>query len=235
MTSNKQKREALHTPIGVAVWPRLSGEPDTKFSKDGHGVWKTTLRLNKSDPECATFLEALIQRHKAAMVDNEQYQDYCESCKKSGKKPKALLAAEAPWRDEVDEEGNETGNVLVNFKMKASGVSKKNNKPWKRKPMLFDSKGQEITKDVNVGGGSKIRVAFEVLPFWTPAVGAGISLRMEGVQIIDLKTFAKKSAAELGFGAEEGYEFDSSPSEETAEPEADGEQTGPGDDAADFE
>lgn len=236
--SKEQKREVMTSPVGTAVWPHLSGDPDMKYAKDGHGHYKTGLRLKRTDPGVAEFLEALEQRHKGAMeATREKYKEYCLKAKENGKKPKPQLAGEAPWKDEVDKEGNETGCVIINFKMKASGVSKKTNKPWKRKPMLFDSQGAEITRAVNVGGGSRIKVSFELSQFWTAMVGASISLRLEGVQILDLKEFRKKSAAELGFGKEEGYEFDSATDEDASEPESDDApvQTGGGDDSADFE
>ena len=41
MTQEKttwKKLEEMTTPVGTAVWPRLDGDPDLKFSEDGHGV-----------------------------------------------------------------------------------------------------------------------------------------------------------------------------------------------------
>lgn len=219
--TKREKLEEMKSPIGIAVWPRLDGEPDTKFSEDGHGVYKTTLKLDPKDPGVKEFLEALEQRHQNAASNNQQYNDYCKSQKEKGKKPKAMALADPPWKEGTDSDGNADGTVLVNFKMKASGVSKKTGKPWKRKPDIFDAKGHEVTKVLNIGGGSRIKVIFEVNPFWTPLIGAGISLRLAAVQVLTLKTFQKKTAKDYGLEAEEdGYEFDADSVEDSEGPPA---------------
>lgn len=227
------KLEEMTSPAGIAVWPRLDGEPDTKFSEDGHGVYKTTLKLDPKDPKTGEFLEALEQRHRDSASNNAAYNEYCASCKEKGKKPKAMALADPPWKEGTDQDGNADGTVLVNFKMKASGVSKKTGKTWKRKPDIFDSKGQEVTKVLNIGGGSRIKVVFEVNPFWTPLIGAGISLRLCAVQVLSLKTFQKKTAKDYGLGEEDdGFEF--SPDEvEDSEGSQKAAPGGKGDDDAD--
>lgn len=200
----RTKLEKMVSPRGVAMWPRLTGEPDTKF--DEAGAWKTTLRLKKSDAAAQEFLEALAQRHAAAVA---------QAKKDNPAKAKNLKIADRPWKDDVDEEGTETGEVLVNFKMKASGISKKDGQPWKRSPMVVDAKGHELGKAIRVGGGSQVRVAFEILPFYAPAVGAGISLRLTGVQVLELVEGGKMDAKSLGFEEEDGYEFSADPETET--------------------
>lgn len=212
MTTTKRKfdkLEEMKTPAGIAVWPRLDGEPDTKFSKDGFGYFKTTIRLDPKKEGVAEFMEALKQRHADAGSNNKDYSEYCASQKEKGKKPKAMAMADTPWKDGTDDDGNEDGTVLVNFKMKAGGVSERTGKEWRRKPMIFDAKGNEVTKTINIGGGSRIKIIFEVMPFWTALVGAGISLRLLAVQVLELKQFSKKSAKDFGLTSEEdGFEFD---------------------------
>jgi hypothetical protein len=220
----RPKLEQMVTPPGEAVWPKLSGEPDVTFSKDGHGHWKTGIRIDTNTPEGNEFVENLKQRHKAAQSDKELkklYAEYVENCKKKRTKPDPFTAAPPPWKDEVDEAGKETGIVIVNFKMKASG-QQEGKKPWKRSPTIVDSKGTPI-RNVNIGSGSLIRVSFEVLPFWTSAVGAGLSLRMNGVKLLRLVEYGGRDAASLGLDqAEEGYVYD------PGDAAADGDTAAPG-------
>jgi hypothetical protein len=46
-------------------------------------------------------------------------------------------------------------------------------------------------------------VALEIAPYNVPATGAGISLRLRGVQIIELREPSGGRAEDFGFGAEE--------------------------------
>ncbi len=205
MPTVRQKLEKMVTPRGVAVWPRITGQPDTKF--DDAGVWKITLRLKKGQAATDAFVEALEQRHTAAVAQAQ---------KENPKAGKKLKIADQPWKDDIDEQGNETGDVLVNFKSKASGVTKEG-KAWSRKPLVVDAKGTELASTISVGGGSEVRVAFEIMPFYAPAVGAGISLRMTGVQVLSLVVGGKADAKSLGFEEEDGYEFVVDPTTESAE------------------
>lgn len=102
---------------GTASFPRLN-EPDTKF--DPAGVYNTKLILSAEDGE------RLSKR-----FDKMRDQIVAEQEEKS--KGKAPRLNDHPLNPEYDEDGNETGNWVLSAKMKASGVSKKTNKPWSRK------------------------------------------------------------------------------------------------------
>lgn len=211
MTIVKQKLLKKVSPKGIAVWPRINGTPDTKF--DDAGVWKITLRLSKDAKEVSDFIEFLEQQHAAAV----------EAAKKENPKvAKKLKVADQPWRDDTDEEGKETGDILINFKMKASGHSEKTGRDWTMQPMVVDAKGHELSAKTRVGGGSTVRVSFEIMPFYTAAVGAGISLRLNGVQVLDLVEGGKRSSADLGFVEEDGFEVSEDPATETADDAATG-------------
>lgn len=109
---------------------------------------------------------------------------------------------------ELYENDEPTGEYEFNFKMKASGVSKKTGKPWTRKPAVFNAKGKPMSDEekAKVGGGSVVKVAYEITPFYTAALGAGVSLRLEAVQVLELKSFQARDASAFGFGEEEGYD-----------------------------
>lgn len=88
--------------------------------------------------------------------------EFCKEQTKKTKKKVEPKAADLPYFDEVDEDGNDTGRVIASFKSTASGVSKKTGKPWKRTVPLFDAKGQPIKKPVD--GGSVLIVAYSASP-----------------------------------------------------------------------
>ena len=172
------------TPIGTAVYPHLSS-PDTKF--DENGVYQ--LQLSLTEEEASGLAEALTSRHASA---------YAKHLEETGK-PK-LKKADLPWTEEFDDSGKETGNILFRFKMKA-----KTAKGIELRPTLVDAKLAPVTE--MIGSGSKCKVAYDVHDWFVPALGVGISLRLKGVQVIELIEYSGgRSAKGCGFGEEEGFE-----------------------------
>ena len=106
---------------------------------------------------------------------------------------------------------DDTGKVTVRFKLKAK-VTPKQGDPFEQRPALFDAKGKPIGPDAKIGGGSKVKVAYELVPYYTAIAGAGVSLRLKAVQVIDLVEFSGGASSEAyGFGEEEGYEAEDTP------------------------
>jgi hypothetical protein len=172
------KFQRLTSPKGIARFPWLN-KPDTKFSEVGD--YKVDLVLSAKDAA------PLIQRVEAIRD---------AFAKKEGAKKKANL----PWVDEVDDNGNKTGNVIVKFKVKAMTGD------WDRKPKLFDAKGSRIV-EAAVGGGSVLKVSFDAYTWNVASLGAGITLQPVAVQVLELVEFeGGGDASEFGFGEEEGYE-----------------------------
>ena len=206
------------TAAGEAVFPRLV-LPDTKFDPDG--TYSVKLRL-PDGPDA----DALI-----AKIDSvrEQAHELAVENAPNAASAKKIKMADPSYSRELDREtGEETGNWLFNFKMKASGVSKKTGKSWTRKPALFDAKGQPITtltKNEEVWTGSVVKVAYELRPFYSPSFGAGCSQNLQAIQIIELVSGEGKTAEDFGFSEEDGSFFVESPDEtpfDTAAREAEG-------------
>jgi hypothetical protein len=176
-------------PAGIAMYPRLTS-PDTKF--DVRGFYGTKVRMSPT-PEVEAFIAMLDAAADAAQRD-------AEAERKASKKPgKAIKLADKSWyRDE------DSGEYVVNFKMLASGKTKAG-KEFTQKPALFDAKGTPLPADVMIGGGSLLKVAYEMNPFVAP-IGAGVSLRLKAAQILDLKEYGQASADSYGFGQEDGFE-----------------------------
>ena len=190
---SKEKKPRFTTPKGTAQYPYLT-KPDTKFNPEGE--YKVKLELDAADAgELISFLD-------------EQVELAVEKAKKDPKNAgKKIKVGDAPYS--VNEE---TGKASISFKLKAK-VTTKSGETFEQRPAIFDAKGKPIT-DVNIGGGSKVKVAYEVVPFYTALVGASISLRMKAVQVIDLVEFSGGASAEgYGFGEEEGYEAEDNSAE----------------------
>lgn len=175
------------------VYPHLN-TPDTKFNADGD--YRLKLRLPLAAPSTQAYLEEI----DAAMAES-----LAAAKKEFPAKAKTIKAADKPYKEVVDEEGNETGDVEISYKMKAQFKSKKDGKIYHRKPALFDAKGKPLAAGVNVGGGSEGKVSCEFYQFYTAKVGAGVSLRLCAVQVLELVEFGTRSASAFGFEEEEGF------------------------------
>jgi len=181
------KHTRLTTPIGTARWPRLS-KPDTKFDKDG--VYKVDLILSAADAEP---VKKQIQ---------DVMKDHIEYVKRT--KPALKKRADLPFVEEVDDGGNETGNWVFKFKLKAIGVN--GDDRWEQRPIVMDSKKAPIdTTTVEVGQGSRISVGCEIVPYVSPMVGAGISLRLKVVQVVELRESGSSVGDDWGFDVVEGF------------------------------
>lgn len=180
----KKKAQRITSPLGVAVYPKLV-KPDTKF--DANGVYSVDLDLDPNDKEVKAFVATI---KKAADV---AYAETCEA--KGGKKLK---------RADLSIKETEDGMLRFKFKLKAKGGTE--DKAWDQKPALFDAKGNPIANPPSIGSGSKIRVAFELVPYFTAMVGAGITFRMRAVQICELREYTPDGGFDaFGFKATDGY------------------------------
>lgn len=188
------------TPVGTASYPKLT-VPDTKYKATGEYSTKMVFAAEDIQPLIDQY-EKEQQRYF-----EEQKAELMAGDGKSKAKAKALkLAADKPYKPEFDDEGEETGNVVINFKMPARVV--REGKPdLILKPDVFDAAGKQLTKVPEVWSGSRLKIAYELRPFNT-AIGVGVSMRLKGVQIIELRQGGQRDAASYGFGAEDGYTAD---------------------------
>lgn len=185
----RRTKKLLTTPVGVAVWPHLNS-PDYEY--DEGGVYQVKLRLSGADAEKLEAFCAAQQKEAAAEAKAEG--------KFKGKG--AVPLADLPIKEDED------GNKLFNFKMKATGTTRGGEK-FTRSPKLFDASGQPCN-DARVGGGTVMRISFEPYRYYAKMVGgAGVSLRLEAVQVIDLVEWTSGRSAEgFGFEATDGFSVD---------------------------
>ena len=202
------KKQQIVTPKATAVYPWLN-TPDTKFSVDGE--YKVTLKIGSEDAQ------PLINKIGEVI---EEYRD--EQTKKDPKI--ARYSDMLPYDEEVDDQGNLTGNMLFKFKQKAK-IHTKDGRTIDMKVALFDA--QRTPTDVIVGGGSEIKVAATLWPYVLPTTkSVGVSLRPSAVQILTLVSAGGSKMADL-FDSEDGFVA----SNTNAEPSFDEEEDV---DAADF-
>lgn len=189
--SEKIRFEKLITPVGVARYPHLT-EPDTKFDSDG--VFHTKLVMSAE--------EAAGTIAKIEAVRDNFYDQQLAKIKKTHK----LAPAAEP---ELDDDGNETGNVIFTTKMKFRITSERLGKSWEQTPRIFGADNKPVTDVANLRlwGGSRIALALELVPY---AMGStklvGVSLRLKAVQIHELSSGNPSSGDKFGFEEhEDGY------------------------------
>jgi hypothetical protein len=171
--------KTITTPAGIARFPSLN-RPDTKFSEVG--VYKVNLELSAEDAE------PFIKQAEAIFAE------FLADKKRELKKDKLKLHP-APWEDN-------DGLVQLKLKVPAMGKNKETGEEYSRKPTLFDATGKE--EDVNIGGGSKLKVAVVPYCWYTASLGAGITLQPKAVQVLDLVTWGDGgSASAYGFDVSE--------------------------------
>ena len=189
----KKPQPVAYSPKGRAVYPKLS-KPDFKFKPGG----EYSVKLRLPEEEGRAFLakfETLSESNHAEAVEAEKG----KKDKKTGKLLEAPVNDGLPFQIEMNKETQEpTGNILITFKANASYKKDDVTKELPA-PTIVDSMAKKTTAEV--GGGSVIKVAFQPFPYYNDATRkAGVSFRLQGVQVIELKQFG----ADLDFGVEEG-------------------------------
>ena len=181
--------ETKHMKIqGTALWAKVM-EPDTKFVPEGQYTIKVVMPVTEAAELCEQLDSYATQ--KLAEVVKEQ------------PKLKAVLSTTPAYTTEYDEDGNDTGNVMFNCKLKAVQVLRDGTKRV-QKPFVCDSKVKPINPDTLIGNGSKVIVKVQPNPYMMPATKTvGVSLKMLGVQVIDLVEYGMPTTNL--FDEEDGY------------------------------
>lgn len=178
----KQKNVKGVTPIGEALFAHLSKPEEIQGKTTG----KYTVMV-KLPPDATKQLKTAIE---------SEWQKFCEDPDNAKKKmPVEYSDGTKEYKDEE----------YFKFKMNAE-ISCKDGSVIKKHVPIFDASKREISKTLEgLGNGSKVRVAYELVPFFMTKTNAGVSLRLTGVQVIDLVEYGGQSADSLGFEDEEGF------------------------------
>ena len=164
---------------GEAVYPHLV-KPDVRFNE--FGEYKVTLKLSQQD--ASQMVKDIDQAIEDSLAKAEK-----------DNKGKKIKSAPKPYKEE-------SGNVFFKFKMKASGVNKRTQEKFTQRPQLLDAKKNPIASNTSIWGGSIMKVAYQPVPYYTPMLGAGVSLRLKAAQIIKLV----EGKTDNVFKEEDGFE-----------------------------
>lgn len=177
--------KTITTPAGTARYCYLTNPSMGEYDGE-YGLYRAELILSEED------WNALKNTLKP---DYENA--YQEECKKAGKD---LKKADTPFK--IDEEGNH----YVKVKMKGGG-KRRDGSEYKLSVARFDAQGQPIKDETVIGGGSRIKLGLRARFWHVPAIGFGVTLEPQGVQVLELAAVGtSEKASSFGFTAEEsGY------------------------------
>lgn len=164
--------EIIVSPRGEAEWAKVLGEPYA--FEDNPRAWSIALLLDPSDPETIAFTEQL------------------EKCFEEFHGAKAKVNRNGwPFSDHTtkDEKGREVPTGKIEFRFKRKELTSKGNE--KSPPMVMDAKKNPWPKDRLIGNGSTVKIAFRPWP-WEMQGGKGMSLELEGVQVIKLVEYIRE-------------------------------------------
>ena len=171
--------DAKISAMGESIYPHLN-KPDVKFSEAGE--YKVTLKVKKSDAS------KMLGEYKQAIDDS-----LIKAEKEN--KGKTIKSAPIPYTEEGD-------YVFFKYKLKATGTNFKTKEKFSQRPALFDAKNNPIDTSTLIWGGSKMKIAYSLVPYFTPMLGAGITARIKAVQVIELVEGKQLNL----FDKEDGYE-----------------------------
>lgn len=188
---------------GNALWAKVF-EPDTKFNPLGD--YSINIQMPVADAAAMSEqLEAIVQAK------------FNEAIKEDPRLKNTLSTSDVCQPVFDRETGDDTGLVEFKFKLKAK-VQKRDGTYYEQQPAVLDAKKTPLSKDVLIGNGSKVKVAFEPIPYVMGSTKkAGVSLRLKAVQVIDLVEYGNNAASV--FDEEDGYVAPDTPAASSAKPQ----------------
>lgn len=222
----KRERKPMYTsPAGIAVGYIHLNKPDTE-GEYADDKYKVQLAFDAENPEIQDLCGKLDELAEQAMADA------IENTKNAKTKKKLKEGTPyVPYEDELDEEGEPTGRLVLKFATKGFYEDKKSGEIREKKLKIYDAKKKLLKKPPFIGPGSELKIAFVISDPWTNAGQgmAGVSLHIAAVQIINVENNGSASADDFGFGEEDGYSgaddedtYEADETEGEEEEEADG-------------
>lgn len=223
MAEKRPKLEMFTTPPGIARQAYVT-KPSTKFNPDG--TYNIKIEF---DPGEVHDLIAKANRLIEERVAEEIRKD---------PKIKKVIKTAAPFQPVLDDEGDETGKITLNFKRNAISKfkDKRGNEEVKvNKVKVVDTEGKVITDEVWAGSTTAAR--FWMSAYYIPKdKEVGVSLKLTHVMVVDLVSSGSNDGDEdvekLGFAKVEG--FKGTKTAASSDEDADDEESGEDDDAAAF-
>ena len=180
-----QKLPTIVTPEGRTEWLKAF-TPDYKFNELG-------------EYGCTLIIENAAALPLMSTLDEFMTTSIANAMDETGKS-KDKIKTNPPYSI-----NDETGDVSFKFKLKAKVQGR--NGDFEQKPLVIDARKVPVTDEVPTWNGSRVRIGFQPVTYYTGLVGAGVSLRMKIVQLIEALDGGGGSGAASGFDVEDGFEF----------------------------
>lgn len=225
------KKKILTSALGTAEPYAYIAKPDFGQGsfKNERGVYKVQLTIPNA--KCQGMIDAIVKCHEENYAARVEEYEANPPAVQRGKKPLQPYEGDMPFFDNGD------GTTTFSFKCYGSFTDKKTGENKPINLVVVDSKGKKIKDVPIIGGGSKLKVKFSLVPYgWSKVAGASVKLQLESVMLVELATFG---GAEDDWGdetVEGGYEASEStrrPTQEESWEEADAEEE-EADDDGDF-
>jgi len=185
----KSKYEEFLTHQGKCKWPKVLKPFIDEYNPEGAFSIELELEANDGAP-----IKSEIRNRMLRKADQEE---------EAGRNVKG-------WSDSRGFVENEvTGLYIFEFSQKAVVHPKDTSKgPLHFKVDVFDSQLTPWPKDILIGNGSIVKVAYQYYPWNVPNQGGiGMTLKLRGVQVINLVPYEAPQRT-YGFTKEEGTVVD---------------------------
>lgn len=190
------KLKTIVTPKGTLLFPHLV--ETEKYQGQDTGKYSVNIQFSSEDTE--KMLSVLQDEWEAAKSQGE----FAQRTYKRGSLPNL------GWRE------NKDGDII--FKAKTNAIIKtKSGDIIERTVAVFDAK-RNVMKVTQVGHGSIARLSVALNPYYTSSTNYGMSLYLNGIQILELHNPMQHDAASMGFGDEDGYVDDATEEEDISIP-----------------
>lgn len=214
MADLKYNPIVILTPEVILDWPYLV-KPDAgneKFPKD---VPEFQTKFNMLATEEAGEFVKKLEAYAEAAYKKAQEEAAVEA-RAAGKPAKRIKRADLPV---YETEAGYSGKA----KQKAWIISRKTGKRIDKTPVIVDSRVKPWPKDVDIYSGATAILQLEVVEYNSPALGAGISLRLQGAQILKLsERQAGAPQQAMGFRSQEEEDPDAQETPVTFAPQQGG-------------
>lgn len=181
-------KKIFTSALGTAEPYAYLSKPDYGNEERGfgnpRGVYKVDLTIPNKDPRCQRMVDEIVKCHEEAYAAAVEEYEANPPAVARGKKPLKPYEGDMPFFDNGD------GTTTFKFKSYASYQDKKTKETKHINLVVVDSKGKKIEDVPIIGGGSKLKVKYSLIPYkWNTAVGASVKLQLESVMLVELATF----------------------------------------------
>lgn len=178
------KKKVYTSALGTAEPYAYIAKPDFGFGdfKNERGVYKVSLTIPNA--KCQGMIDAIVACHEENYNARVEEYEANPPAVARGKKPLTPYEGDMPFVDNGD------GTTTFNFKCYGSYTDRKTGENKPINLVVVDSRGKKIQDVPMIGGGSKLKVKFSMVPYgWSKVAGASVKLQLESVMLVELATF----------------------------------------------